>query len=101
MCRRNAPAGDCGGTLGTALGLIAGARTADVRQNLVMRASGRYGDFASLPPPIGPTPGIANVSTFRAIAASIAAPMRSDPPSATFLFRALREVDPVSPLTAL
>jgi hypothetical protein len=50
-----------------------------------------------LPPLLERTLGVANASSFRAIAASIAALMRADPMSAAFLFRAFCGVSPVSP----
>jgi hypothetical protein len=52
-----------------------------------MRASG-YGGGVTFLPPTERTPGVANASSFRAMAASIAALAQSDPTSAAFLFRA-------------
>jgi hypothetical protein len=55
-----------------------------LRQRLLIGASGLCGGVKSSAPTVRYTPDVANASSLRVIAASIAALMRSDPTSAAF-----------------
>ena len=68
-----------------------------VRQILLIGAPGSRGGTVFPAPAMRYTPGVANASSLRVIAASIAALMRAIRRAPPFLFRALCGVGPVSP----
>ena len=68
-----------------------------LRQRLLSGASVLCGGVKSSAPTVRCTPGVANASSLRVIAASIAALVRAIRRARPFLFRALCGVSPVSP----
>src|SRR5439155_22099709 len=68
-----------------------------LRQSLLIGTSVCCDGIVSPVPAFSCAPSVANASSLRVITASIAAPMRGEPTSAAFLFRALCGLFPSRP----